>query len=284
MEHLEFINADHFRYNYYRIYATGELAQYIDFCWETDFSKLLKENPKGFADVLFPNIGYTYIINLGTPFTMELEKSSYKVKNEGFIPRHHYVTCHHSEGNQLFGIKFKVCPILFEKHVDFSEYKEQIYPLAYLIERNVMMGVKQSNSFDERVNVVFQHYKKLISKYKKQFNYVHIVTEIIDSCMAKNDFNKPLEELALSYNVSLRTLQRYFNACTSFSSKQALQAMRIRQAVKSFTADPASFSFSDYGYYDYSHFSKHLQQFTGKYCKTFLKIYTGKSLMDRTSS
>src|SRR3954467_62778 len=131
MNHLEFINADHFEFRYHRKWATAKLSYYIDFCWQTDFQTLLEEEE--FADVLFPNVGYTYLINLGTPFTMELQKNAYEVKSDGFLPRHHYITCHHSKGNCLFGIKFRVCPILFEKSVDFLEYKERIFPLAYLI-------------------------------------------------------------------------------------------------------------------------------------------------------
>jgi len=120
MEHLEFIDHHHFEYEYHRKWANGRLARYIDFCWETNFDRLLEVFPAGFTDVLFPNIGYTYLINLGTPFVMQLQKAALQIKNDGFLPRHHYITCHHSVGNKLFGIKFKVCPIVFEKEVDFS--------------------------------------------------------------------------------------------------------------------------------------------------------------------
>ena len=274
MEHVEFIDRDHFEYEYHRKWAGGILAEYIDFCWETDFDQLLKTHPRGFADVLFPNIGYTYIINLGTPFVMQLEKSSLEVKYEGFIPRHHYITCHHSPGNKLFGIKFKVCPIIFEKDVDFSEYTEFIYPLAYLIDRSIVNYLRDATSFNERVNIVFDHYEGLVSKYTGSLNYVSIVTRILVDCLNKNEFNKPVQELAEKYNISNRTLQRYFRATTSFSSKEALQTMRIRNAVIDLTTSPSTFSFLKYGYYDYSHFLKHLHQFTGeKYFKTFHSVY-----------
>ncbi len=85
MQHLEIIDRDHFQYEYYRKWAKNRLAEYIDFCWETDFDHLLRRHPSGFYDVLFPNIGYTYIINLGTPFIMQLQKTSFEVKNDGFI-------------------------------------------------------------------------------------------------------------------------------------------------------------------------------------------------------
>ena len=274
MEHLEFIDKTHFQYEYHRTYCGGELSNYIDFCWETDFENLLDIYPNGFSDVLFPNIGYTYLVNIGTPFTMQLQKASFEVKSEGFLPRHHYITCHHSKGNRLFGIKFKVCPIVFEKDIDFSEYKENIYPLAYLIEKDVVSRLKKASSFDERVTIVFDHYGSLIEKYRGKLKYVNVVTEIIKESLETKRFDRSIQETSAQYNISNRTLQRYFNATTSFSSKQALQTLRIRNAVIDLTSEDKKFSYEDYGYYDYSHFLKHLQQFVGtKYFKKFQSYY-----------
>jgi AraC-like DNA-binding protein len=264
MQHVEFIDKDHFEYNYNRTWAEGEIADYIDFCWETDFDRLLDAHPEGFSDVLLPNIGYTYIINLNTPFVMELEHEAHQVKNDGFIPRHHYVTCHHSKGNHLFGIKFKVCPIVFQKDIDFSEYTEYIYPLAYLIDRDVVQKIKNANSFNERVSVVFNYYEQLVEANKGKLGYVTIVTDIIRDCQQQKQYNLSIEELSHKYNISNRTLQRHFRATTSYSSKQALQTMRIREAAKSLSLTPENFSHQAFGYYDYSHFYKHLQQFAGK--------------------
>ncbi|HWJ92203.1 MAG TPA: helix-turn-helix domain-containing protein [Flavisolibacter sp.] len=74
-----------------------------------------------------------------------------------------------------------------------------------------------------------------------------------------------IEELAKEYEVSARTLQRYFEAATSITGKQALQIMRIRKAVEDLARAPAKFHFGDYGYYDYSHFYKHLKRFVNQH-------------------
>ncbi|TDH25222.1 AraC family transcriptional regulator [Segetibacter sp. 3557_3] len=263
MEHLEFIDKDHFELNYHRKWATGNLSRYIDFCWETDFETLLNQHA-GFSDVLFPNIGYTYLINLGSPFVMQLGSNKFEVKSEGFLPRHAYITCHHTIGNRLFGIKFKVCPIVFEKDVDFSEYRENIYPLAYLIDRNVVQLVKKASSFNQRVRIIFDHYESLLDRYEGGLNYVQVVTAILQECIQSNRYNISIEDAAIANKISVRTLQRYFRATTSFSSKQALQTIRIRQAVIKLTSSPELFRITDFGYYDYSHFYKHLLQFTGE--------------------
>ena len=90
---------------------------------------------------------------------------------------------------------------------------------------------------------------------------MEVVTGILHDCIADNRFDISIEELSNRYNISTRTLQRYFEATTSISSKQALQILRIRKAVEKLTADPENFHYSQFGYYDYSHFYKHLRQF-----------------------
>lgn len=78
MRHIEFFNTDHFEAKYFRVSPTASLAHFIDFTWETDFDDLLQEYPKGFSDALFPNVGYTYLINLGTPFIMHINEKNFK--------------------------------------------------------------------------------------------------------------------------------------------------------------------------------------------------------------
>ena len=179
--------------------------------------------------------------------------------------------CHHSAGNKIFGIKFKVSPVIFEKKVNFSEYKEYIFPLAYLIDRNVVQKIKSADSFETRVHIASAYYNQIIEKYVGSFRQVDIVTGILKDCYDKNQFDISIEELSDHYKISSRTLQRYFEAATSISSKQALQIMRIRKAVEQIANEPAAFHFSTYGYYDYSHFYKHLRQFIGNHTINMVK-------------
>lgn len=261
MQHIEFFHRDHFGKRYYRETAPGELSKFIDYFWETDFEELFTNNGNGFSDALFPNIGYTYLINLGTPFTIQLDDEKFEMKSDGFLPRHCNMICHHSPGNKIFGIKFKVSPVIFQKNIDFSEYKEYIFPLAYLLERGIIDKVKHAGSFDKRVEIISRYYKNIIDHYSGSLQYVDIVTAILDDCYNKNEFNTSVDELAKRYHISSRTLQRYFEKATSISSKQALQIIRIRKAIEHLVKDDASFSYAQYGYYDHSHFYKHLRQF-----------------------
>jgi AraC-like DNA-binding protein len=265
VQHVEFFHRDHFEYRYHRKKAKKSLSQFIDFFWETDFDELYEQYPQGFSDALFPNVGYTYLINLGTPFVMQLEEESFEMRSDGFLPRHKNMICHHSKGNRIFGIKFKVSPVLFEKKINFSEYKEYIFPLAYLIDRKIIDQIKAASSFEERVEIVSAYYDSIVQKYSGALKQVEIVTQILKDCAEKNQFNVSIEDLSKQYQISSRTLQRYFEATTSINSKQALQILRIRKAIEDLTNAPENFHFSTYGYYDYSHFYKHLKQFLNRH-------------------
>lgn len=264
MQHVEILDRAHFDKNYHRTKPVRAVAHFIDFYWQTKFDHLWEQHPDGFSDALFPNIGYTYLINLGTPFVMQVGKKKFDMKTDGFLPRHQPIECFHQSGNCLFGIKFKISPVIFEKKVNFSEYTESIFPLSYLLEKKVLNELKQAASFNERVNMLNAHYSSIVKKFEGSVLPITIVSEIIDQCSHNMAFADSIEGMAAKYSISSRTLQRYFEKCTSLSTKKTLQILRIRKAVEHMTTDPAGFKISQYGYYDYSHFYKHLQQFLPK--------------------
>lgn len=264
LQHIEFFHIDHFEQNYHRVKPAPGLESFIDFFWETRFDELLEQHPGGFSDALFPNIGYTYLINLGTPFVMQVGDQKFNMRTDGFLPRNRAIECYHQPGNRLFGIKFKISPIIFKTKVNFSEYKEYIYPLSYLMEQSVIDKVKKAESFEERIAVLNEYFQSILNAYSGTWDAIHIVSEILQYCDRENDFTKTVEEFAEQYKVSARSLHRYFESTTSLSSKKALQVLRIRKAVQQLATNPSEFSYDKYGYYDYSHFCKHLKQFLQK--------------------
>ena len=263
-QHVEFLDKDHFEKKYHRAGPSHSLLHFIDFFWETRFDDLWEKHPQGFSDVLFPNIGYTYLINLGTPFIMQLDDEKHEVRQHGFLPRHKNIECHHIKDNHIFGIKFKISPVLFEKKINFSEYKEYIFPLSYLVDETLIKNLIKAPDFNTRVQLATAYYHSIVKNKSNALKSIMIVREILDQCYQNNQFNISFETLAESYQVSPRTLQRYFETCIGISGKTALQIMRIRKAVTHLSNDPGNFHYSNYGYYDYSHFIKHLKQFLQK--------------------
>src|SRR6186997_410928 len=276
MRHIEFIHRDHFENNYHRHHVQGKLSLFIDFFWQTKFEKLWRQYPKGFSDALFPNLGYTYLINIGTPFVMQVENKKFNMRTDGFLPRPSYIECFHQPGNVLFGIKFKVSPVIFEKKVDFSDYSGSIFPLSYLAEASLLDKIKKPLSFEKRVQLLIKHYEEQLHKHEGSLRPVNIVTFILDNAVKQNNYNITVEELAAQHRISSRTLQRYFLICTGTNSKKALQVLRIRKAVSDILSNPQKFHYSNYNYYDFSHFYKHLKLFlhndTLKHIKPHLQL------------
>ena len=263
MQHIEFFHNDHFEQNYHRVPPPPSLGHFIDFFWETKFESLWTSCPKGFSDAQFPNIGYTYIINLGTPFVMQVNEKKFNMKTDGFLPRYNAIECFHKPGNRLFGIKFRISPVIYEKKINFSEYKGYVFPLSYLLDEKIIDQVKNAKNFDERTTILSSYFVSLLNTYDGSGQPASIVGAVLDSCYQQNQFSLPVDKLAARHKISARTLQRYFELCTGISSKQALQVMRIRKATAHLTHSPGDFHYSLYGYYDHSHFYKHLRQFLG---------------------
>lgn len=264
MQHLEFFDTDHFENNYYRVAPDPSLSHLIDFFWETRFDSLWDKYPDGFSDALFPNTGYTYLVNLGTPFIMQVGETKTAMRTDGFLPRHSSIECHHQPGNKIFGIKFRISPVLFQKKINFSEYKESIFPLSYLLEKEVLQRLKQAGGFHERASMLNAYFISLLENAEAALTAIHIVSEILDNCSNERKFDVSIKELSEKYGISARTLQRYFEITTSLSSKKTLQLLRVRKAVEQLAKDPAAFNFREFGYYDHSHFYKHLKQFLQK--------------------
>lgn len=264
MQHVEFFHKNHFEQNYHRLAPPKSMELFIDFFWETKFDELWKTFPAGFSDALFPNIGYTYLINLGTPFIMQVDEKKFKMKTNGFLPRHKAIECYHQAGNKIFGIKFRISPVVLEKKVNFSEYREFIFPLSYLLDESIIDKIKKADSFEGRVRIANNYFESILKKYSGSLQPIRIVSTIIDHCNRNNDFKTTVDEFARQNKITTRTLQRYFENATGISTKKALQILRIRKAAAHIATSPANFHFSHYGYFDHSHFYKHLKQFLQK--------------------
>lgn len=261
MQHIEYIDGDYFAGYHYKKEPVKLLSPFIAYYWETDFEQLWNRFPEGFTDILFPDIGYTYLINLGTPFIIRFPGRSFEMKIDCLLPRVLPTACHHRKGNRIFGIKFRVAPLMFEKPVNFSEYINSMYSLSYLIDRAVLQQVKTARNFAARVSIVNQHYTGIIKQHTESYHYVNIVSRILEEMQENYRPSPRIEAMAGRHRVDLRTLQRYFAKAIGISPKKALQLIRVRNAVQLLSQDPGRFSWKEFGYYDYSHFYKDVRKF-----------------------
>ncbi|RYG36141.1 MAG: hypothetical protein EOO01_31005 [Chitinophagaceae bacterium] len=218
MRHVEFIDRDHFEENYFRKYPSGKLSGFIDFFWQTRFSSLLQRDSDCFSDVLFPNTGYSYLINIGTPYVMMVGDKKFPIRGDSFLPRHQRIECFHKTGNEIFGIKFRLSPVLLEKKINFSEYRKAMSPLSYLIDKQVVEAVKTANDFFERVDLLTSYFNNIIKQSGETPVPAKAISSILRDCFQNNSFSLSIEDLAADSGISSRTLHRYFECATSLSS------------------------------------------------------------------
>jgi AraC-like DNA-binding protein len=264
LQHIEFFDNNHFQYNYYRQGLSQPLSLFIDFIWQTKFDDLWSQYPEGFSDVLFPNTGYTYLVNLGTPFVMQVGSKKIAMRSDGFLPRPESIECFHEKDNCLFGIKFRISPVIFEKKINFSEYQGYIYPLSYLMNKDVLQAIKSAKDFKERFMLVCQYFEGMYNGQAAMADAASIVSEVMQRYGKHYSYDTTVDNIASDYAISTRTLQRYFQTTTGISPKKAFQILRMRQAIEAISQQPSAFSFETFGYYDFSHFYKHLRQFLKK--------------------
>lgn len=201
---------------------------------------------------------------------MELREKKFKMKTDGFLPRHISLECHHQPDNKIFGIKFRISPVIFEKKINFSEYKEYIFPLSYLLEQSIINKIKNAASFEARTKIAINHFEQILKNNPSPLPSIRVVSAIVDHCSRTNDFTTSIDDFARQFDITARTMQRYFENATSISTKKVLQILRIRKATSQLANAPENFHFGLYGYYDHSHFYKHLKQFLQK--DTLMKL------------
>jgi len=123
---------------------------------------------------------------------MQAGEKKVEMKSDGFLPRHTSLECYHRPGNKLFGIKFRVSPVIFEKNINFAEYRDYIFPLSYLIDPAIINAVKKAASFKERVAILNSYFQKIVKKYEGSWKDVETVTAILEYCDRNNDFNSSI--------------------------------------------------------------------------------------------
>ncbi len=275
MRHIEFVDADYFAKFHHRVEPQPSLRGFIINYWETDFETLWASHPDGYTDVLFPDIGYTYLINLGTPFLIRFPGRSFRMKIDCFLPRNLLLECRHQPGNKIFGIKFKLSPHIFEKAINFAEYNDGMYSLSYLIDRAVVTRIKSADSFSQRVEIVNKFYHSLVMQHQDELHYVNTVSRILEEFAAPGGGDRRIHDICRKYRIDPRRLQRYFQRTMGTTPKKAMQLIRIRKLLRQVCTNPAAVRITDHGYYDYSHFYKDLKKFMSVIDPELSRAYLG---------
>lgn len=263
LKHVEFFDRTHFGKNYYTQKPAEPLSHYIEYFWETNFEPLWKTASEGFTDIFFPAIGHGYLLQLGTAFTVEMDLKKFNIQADVFLPRKNNFSLHFEQGNKVFGIQFKIPPVIFEKKVNFSEYRGFVYPLAYLIDQKIVEQCKLADNFEGRIEILTSYYSRIINARTKEYPSFEIVLDVLKESGEKKIFSATY--FAQKHGISTRSLLRYFEFTTGSKTKESLQLLRIRKAIRRLIRYPSIFDPREFDYYDRSHFYAHAKSYIRKH-------------------
>ncbi|MET4083956.1 AraC-like DNA-binding protein [Pedobacter sp. UYP30] len=244
----------------------GELVNYIEFYSQSNSDCSFQGMRNEFSPVkMFPSWTPTFYINLGAPYYIDLKDSRFYVKKgeDVLILRNGDVTRHKLPTDNIFTVKFN--PGGMETILGFNQVSiiDQVINLTQILPSELLRKIKQSISFEERVELIESYLLEIFVKRGDQDHYINIVNNCIGEYRASG-MQLNTSKVAERMFITSKTINRYFNRVIGASPKSYFSILRGRNALTGFINDKENFIPMSYGYYDLSHFHKDIVNFTGQ--------------------
>ena len=152
--------------------------------------------------------------------------------------------------NALFGMDMQP---LQNNYVDIS---------TALLNNDSLFYILQKCCSIEQIKEVFD--KWLIQQLRNMPHDTTMVQQVIESMEQRNG-NTTVEEIIKDFNITERTLQRWFKKVIGINPKLYLRIVRFNYVISQLelSSTPLKEIMYDAGYFDQSHFIKDFLQFTG---------------------
>jgi len=243
-----------------------ELKNYIDFFSESSAEKTtLHISTEKFSVKMFESWTPTIWLNLGTPYQVAIKNKSYTVKaNEDILLlRNTIVTRHVLNTDHIFTVKF--FPGGIEAVLGFNQgnLADQIININTIIPKTVIEAIKTAACFEDRIILLQNYFITRLQRRTQKDHYIKVVQDLIVNYKSGN-FLLNTSQSAEKMFITSKTINRYFNNVVGIGPKKYFSVLRARTALTEYNACKISFTPSQFGYYDMSHFYKAIKKFTGK--------------------
>ena len=243
-----------------------ELADYIEFFSESSASATHAFAGNAcFTVKMFPSWTPTFWINLGSSYHLTLGNKRYFIPpgKDVVLTRDTIAERYNLPDDHLFSIKFYPGGLEHVLGIDQSKLTSKLVLLQAILPAHFIERIKKANDFDERIQL-FENF--LLSQMKTKTSRDHYI-ELIKKTIAiytKENMQYNVDELSTRLFISSKSINRYFNNVVGTTPKNYLSTIRSRSSLTAFLADKKSFTPSDFGYYDMSHFYREVIKFTGE--------------------
>lgn len=234
----------------------GELANHIDF-----FSESIV-NDSEFTVEMFPSWTPTMYINLGNPYRISLNMSTWDIHagTDILVLRDLPTTRHNLPGDRIFTIKFHPGGLEAIMGICQVQFKEKLVPLHKILPASVISQLRDSPTFHVRRKVAEAF---LLEKHQKRASdhYLTFVQDLTET-YHQTRLQLNVSQLAEKHFVTSKSVNRYFHRVIGINPKGYFSILRARTALTAYVAsqefDPCAF-----GYYDSSHFYRDAVKFAG---------------------
>ena len=243
-----------------------ELSEYIEFFSESS----LKETraimgSARFSIKMFPSWTPTIWINLSSPYHLTMGNNHYFVPADKdiLIVRDTIVERFNLSTDYIFSIKFFPGGLEAIFGIDQSKMTNQVVDLREILLPSLILKVKRMDSFEKRMKLMQDFFLSQFREKKGRDYYIGFVRDIV-ARYETGEMRYNVNEISARFFTSSKTINRYFNQIIGTSPKNYFSILRVRTALTEYVAGKKSFTFSDFGYYDMSHFYKDVVKFTGQ--------------------
>lgn len=250
-----------------------ELLEYIEFFSETSPEAIERFIPTDkFTVALFPSFTPTIWINLGSPYSLSngINTKQIDKKLDVLVLRSTILERNNLSTDNIFTIKFN--PLGFESIFGVSQARigNEIISASEILPDDVIKKLREPISLQEKSLFLEQFFcDKLHKNSTNQFHLQCIKRSI--NIFLSSDMNIRMGEIASQLHVSERTFNRYFYQIVGTNPKSFFSTIRCRLSLTQYMRDPGQFSPYDFGYYDFSHFSKEITRFAGANLTSFIR-------------
>lgn len=243
-----------------------ELAEYIEFFSESSLDATRATiGDAQFSIKMFPSWTPTIWINLSSPYHLTMGNDHYFVPADKdiLLVRDTIVERHNLSTDHIFSIKFFPGGLEAIFGIDQSKMTNQVVDLREILLPSLIMNARKMDSFQKRMKLLQDFFLSQFMKKKRRDHYVRFVNDIIGS-YETGEMRYNVNEMAARLFTTSKTINRYFNQIIGTSPKNYFSILRARTALTEYVDRKESFTSSDFGYYDMSHFYKDVVKFTGQ--------------------
>ncbi|MBB3840172.1 AraC-like DNA-binding protein [Runella defluvii] len=243
-----------------------ELADFVEFYSETSPQSVERHiDTESFSVKLFPSFTPTLWINLGEEYYLKGLNSNHSIaKNRDvLVLRGETLERIVRYNDRIFTIKFH--PLGFERIFGYSQARigEGKFGADDILGENTVQKLKAMSGLGEKVKWIEAILLHTFHQNKKSSYYLTPLQQSIEQYI-QSDFSSKMHQISTSLCLTEKTFYRQFQSVIGTNPRYFFSILRCRSALTCYQNDRANFSPFAYGYYDWGHFSKEIQVFTGQ--------------------